>query len=188
MNHNIAVYVDKVINYLREQKYSRNRLWRYREIARAYPDSMRGIIAKFKYNSIVNAANAYIPLDTEIAERPTFPHWIYGVFISQGAQIGSGCTIFQQVTIGSNSLRDSQGVGYPTLGDNVYIGAGAKIIGGVRIGNNVRIGANCVVTKDIPDNATVVMQKPRIIIHEIARENSFVEVDKKQRESELSRS
>ena len=46
--------------------------------------------------------------------------------------------------------------GYPQLGDNVYIGPGAKIIGAIRIGNNVAIGANCVVTKDIPDNAVVV--------------------------------
>ena len=43
--------------------------------------------------------------------------------------------------------------GFPILGDNVYIGPGAKIVGAVRIGNNVSIGANCVVTKDMPDNA-----------------------------------
>ena len=46
------------------------------------------------------------------------------------------------------------------------IGAGAKIIGPIRIGNNVKIGANCIVVQDIPDNATVVMQKPRIILKE----------------------
>lgn len=46
------------------------------------------------------------------------------------------------------------------------IGAGAKIIGGVRIGDNVKIGAGCIVTKDIPDNATVVMPHPRVIIQE----------------------
>ena len=50
------------------------------------------------------------------------------------------------------------------IGDNVYIGAGAKILPNVKIGNNVKIGANAVVIEDIPDNATVVMQKPRIII------------------------
>lgn len=44
------------------------------------------------------------------------------------------------------------------------IGAGAKIIGKVKIGSNVKIGANCIVVEDIPDNATVVMHKPRIII------------------------
>ena len=47
-------------------------------------------------------------------------------------------------------------------------------IGGIRIGNNVRIGANCVVTEDVPDNATVVLERPRVIVHETPRDNSFV--------------
>lgn len=50
------------------------------------------------------------------------------------------------------------------IGDNVLIGAGAKILPRVHIGDNVKIGANCVVVEDIPDGATVVLQKPRIII------------------------
>jgi serine O-acetyltransferase len=49
------------------------------------------------------------------------------------------------------------------IGDNVLIGAGAKILPGVTIGNNVKIGANSVVVEDIPDNAIVVLQKPRIL-------------------------
>lgn len=56
------------------------------------------------------------------------------------------------------------GGGSPVIGDNCLIGAGAKIIGPVKIGNNVKIGAGCVVAVDVPDNATVVMHKPRIII------------------------
>ncbi len=56
--------------------------------------------------------------------------------------------------------------GYPVIGDNVIIGAGAKIVGPIRIGNNVKIGAGCVVAKDIPDNATVVMDHPRIIVRQ----------------------
>lgn len=50
------------------------------------------------------------------------------------------------------------------IGDNVLIGSNAFILSGVRIGNNVKIGANCVVVEDITDNATVVMQKHKIII------------------------
>lgn len=64
--------------------------------------------------------------------------------------------IFQQITIGSNGLQDSARKGSPTLGDKMYIGAGAKIIGKVHIGSNVRIGAGAVITKDVPDNSTVV--------------------------------
>lgn len=71
--------------------------------------------------------------------------------------------IFQQVTIGSNTIKGHIRYGSPLIGDNVYIGAGAKVIGKIKIGNNCRIGANCVVTIDIPDNCTVVSGTPRII-------------------------
>lgn len=53
---------------------------------------------------------------------------------------------------------------WTVIGDNVMIGSNVYIAPGVHIGNNVKIGANAVVVEDIPDNATVVMQKPRIII------------------------
>ena len=118
-----------------------------------------------------NGAN--IPIETEFADYPVFPHGPSGVFISQGAKIGKNCVIFQQVTIGSNMLKDSKGFGAPTIGDDVYIGAGARIIGNVRIGNQCRIGANCVVTRDVPDRATVVLAEPRVLIHKEERDNSF---------------
>ena len=62
---------------------------------------------------------------------------------------------------------------YKKIGDRVYIGAGAKIIGGITIGNDVRIGANAVVTRDVPDNATVVCAEPRVIVHDTPRDNTF---------------
>lgn len=69
------------------------------------------------------------------------------------------------VTIGANFIGGGRNIGgAPDIGDNVFIGAGAKIIGNVKIGNNVRIGAGCVVIEDIPENATCVMSKARIII------------------------
>lgn len=92
--------------------------------------------------------------------RPILGHGIKGIVIAGEAIIGENCYISHQVTIG----RSHNGV--PQIGDNVYIGPGAKIFGGIKIGNNVRIGANCVVFQDIPDNATVVLEKPRIIIKE----------------------
>lgn len=88
---------------------------------------------------------------------PSFPHGLYGIIVSHNAIIGANCTIFHQVTIG-----EGKG-GAPTIGDNCMIGAGAKIIGGITIGNNVKIGAGCVVVDDVPDGATVVMQKAVII-------------------------
>ena len=95
--------------------------------------------------------------------KTIFPHGICGIFISGSAKIGEECIIFQQVTIGSVNLPGSSNNGAPVIGDNVYIGAGAKIIGNVRVGNNCRIGANAVVFKDIPDNCTVVCESPRVI-------------------------
>ena len=117
---------------------------------------------------------AGIALGSQIDGLPTFPHGFTGIFISEGAKIGKDCVIFHQVTIGSNTLPGSRGRGCPTIGDNVYIGCGAKIIGNVRIGNNVRIGANCVVTQDVPDNATVVLEKPRVLVREEKQDNRFI--------------
>lgn len=98
---------------------------------------------------------------SKFLSKAFFPHGIKGIFITDKATIGNNVTIFQQVTIGLKNLEDSKG---PTIGNNVIIGAGAKIIGSIRIGDNVKIGANCVVFSDVPDNATVVLEKPRIII------------------------
>lgn len=125
------------------------------------------------YNLIMNKSNSMIPFDAIIGKNLIMPHGLAGIFISQGSRIGDNCVIFQQVTIGSNTLSDSKKKGSPVIGDNVYIGAGAKIIGKVKIGNNVRIGANAVVVTDIPDNCTVVGEKSRIINHNKDVDNRF---------------
>lgn len=103
--------------------------------------------------------NSYLPFNNIIDGPINFLHGTYGVFISGSAKIGKNCTIFQQVTIGSNMLLDSKNLGSPSIGDNCLIGAGAKIIGNVKIGNNCRIGANAVVTKDMPDNSVCLAGK-----------------------------
>ena len=129
--------------------------------------------AKHIYKKAMRRAGADIPLDTQIGQNITFPHGFSGIFMSCGAVLGANCTVFQQVTIGSNTLAGTKKPGAPVIGDNVYIGAGAKIIGGITVGNNVRIGANCVVTRDIPDNATVVLPAPRVILREAPGNNAF---------------
>lgn len=66
---------------------------------------------------------------------------------------------------GDNWIKRSKKLGgAPRIGNNCLIGAGAKIIGNVYVGNHVRIGANAIVVDDIPDNCTVVMNKPRVIV------------------------
>ena len=77
------------------------------------------------------------------------------IYIHNNAVIGENCTIFQQVTIGLNEHRLDYSKA-AQIGNRVYIGAGAKIIGNVTIGDDVRIGANAVVTKDVPSGKTVV--------------------------------
>lgn len=117
--------------------------------------------------------NSYLPLNTMILGPPNFIHGTYGVFISGEAQIGENCTIFHQVTIGSNMLYKSKIAGAPKIGDNVLIGAGAKIIGQINIGNNVRIGANYTVTRDIPDNSVVMQNEPIIVTKAEALKNKL---------------
>lgn len=74
--------------------------------------------------------SASISIDANIASPLVLPHGISGIFISQSANIGKNVVVFQQVTIGANTMKGSKSYGAPTIGNNVYIGAGAKIIGG----------------------------------------------------------
>lgn len=135
------------------------------------PLERRKAVAKCRY--INNMFASSIPVSAKVNHFAA-PHGFKGIAISGWAKIGTGCTIFQNVTIGSNTLPDSKNAGFPTVGNNVYIGAGAMIIGNVTIVNNVRIGAGCSVTTDIPDNATVVQSKPMIIRKDAPPDNRFV--------------
>lgn len=81
----------------------------------------------------------------------------YSTIINGAVRIGRNCTVYHCVTIGVERT------GVPVIGDNVTIGAGAIIIGGVRIGDNVNIGAGAIVVDDVPSNSTVVCEKARVI-------------------------
>lgn len=86
----------------------------------------------------------------------------HGVVIGETAIIGDNVTLYQGVTLGGTGKE--QGKRHPTVGNNVMIGAGAKVLGSVTIGNNCKIGAGSVVLKDVPDNSTVVGVPGRIVI------------------------
>lgn len=126
-------------------------------------NNLRSGIYTSYYIDYFNKHNSYVGLNTTFKGIPCLPHGFNGIFISDKAVIGRNSVIFQGVTIGSNTLENTKSNGSPVIGDNCYIGAGAKIIGNVKIGDNVRIGANAVVTCDVPSNSTVVLEKPRII-------------------------
>jgi serine O-acetyltransferase len=83
-----------------------------------------------------------------------------GVVIGETAVIGDNVTLFQGVTLGGTGKE--KGKRHPTIGNNVVIGAGAKVLGNINIGDNVQIGANAVVVKDVPANCTVVGVPGRI--------------------------
>ncbi|MED3912669.1 serine acetyltransferase [Peribacillus simplex] len=148
-------------------------LWVLKSLCNTTKNSLlRRIIVQI-YNTLVDLKGSYIGHTAKFENIPIFPHGVNSVFISGASVVGKDCVIFQQVTIGSNSTVDSQRKGSPQIGDNCYIGAGAKIIGNVVIGNNVRIGANCVVFQDVPDNSVVVLPKPRVIVKDISLDNKF---------------
>jgi cysteinyl-tRNA synthetase len=100
-----------------------------------------------------------------------------GVVIGETTKIGENVTLYQGVTLGGTGKE--KGKRHPTLGNNVVVGAGTKLLGPITIGNNVKIGANSVVLKSIPDNATVVGVPGRITKKKIIRmttEEGLIEV------------
>ena len=77
-----------------------------------------------------------------------------GIVIGETSTIGNDCIIYHNSTLGGTGKDINKR--HPDIGNNVMVGAGAKILGPIKVGNNVKIGANSVVTKDVPDNATVI--------------------------------
>ena len=84
-----------------------------------------------------------------------------GVVIGETTIIGDDVLIYQQVTLGGTG--NEHGKRHPTVGNNVIIGAGAKVLGNITIGDNVRIGAGSVVVDDVPENSTVVGIPGRVV-------------------------
>jgi cysteinyl-tRNA synthetase len=100
-----------------------------------------------------------------------------GVVIGETTEIGENVTLYQAVTLGGTGK--DKGKRHPTLGNNVVVGTGSKVLGPVSIGNNVKIGANSVILKSVPDNSTVVGVPGRITKKKIIRmttEEGLVEV------------
>jgi serine O-acetyltransferase len=102
---------------------------------------------------------AVIPSQATIGKNVHFGYNGLGIVIHHRAVIGNNVHFYSHVVVGGSGGPD-----VPVIGDNVVIGAGAKILGKVRIGNNVRIGANAVVLTDVPDGATAVGIPARIIL------------------------
>jgi serine O-acetyltransferase len=98
-----------------------------------------------------------------------------GVVIGETAEIGSCVTMYHGVTLGGTSLN--KGKRHPTLEDNVVVGAGAKVLGGITIGANSRIGANAVVVKSVPPNSVVVGVPGQIVARSQVRPTTLPDLE-----------
>lgn len=93
--------------------------------------------------------------------RRLFIDHAMGVVIGETTVVGDDCVLYQGVTLGGTG--NECGKRHPTLGNNVTVGTGAKVLGNIQIGDNVRIGGNSVVVKDVPSDSTVVGIPGRVV-------------------------
>ena len=103
--------------------------------------------------------NSVVPYTADIGEESKFAYGGMGCVVHSRAKIGKRVIIGQNTTIG----RSLDPEDFPTIGDDVYISAGARVIGKIHVGNNVIIGANAVVNKDVEDNCIVAGVPARVI-------------------------
>lgn len=148
------------------RRYKPKKYWRYRnDVISCTSNTLVNRLRTYYKLLYIKRADAFnnstfgthVGFGAKFSSTPILPHGINGIVVTHNATIGTNCTIYHQVTIGQGNG------GAPVIGNDVMIGAGAKIVGGISIGNNVNVGANCCVYTDVPDNSTVVMGKSRII-------------------------
>ncbi len=125
--------------------------WRY-GVRPAILRKFFSLIYKILYKFIQIITGIELPCEAEIGSNFIIDHF-GGIVVSGYTKIGDNCRIRNGVVIG---LKNIEEVGAPEIGDNVDIGAGAKVLGKIKIGNNVLIGANAVVITDVPDNSIAV--------------------------------
>lgn len=145
----------------------KNNIWELKASCQRKHTRIKEII----YFAYLEHFGSWIGINAHFESPPILPHGLFGIFISTNAKIGKDVVIFQQVTIGSNNLSDSHNLGSPTIGNNCYIGSGAKIIGNVFVGNGCRIGANCIVVKDVPNNSVCVLKEIKVITKDKPMDN-----------------
>lgn len=122
-----------------------------------------GVVARAMLKRLTYRLGISIPPETSIDSGFYIGHF-GGIVVNAGVVIGKNCNISHGVTLGQANRGAKAGV--PTLGDNVYLGPGAKVVGAISIGDDVAIGANCVVTKDVPAGSVVVGIPGKVISQE----------------------
>jgi serine O-acetyltransferase len=110
------------------------------------------IVYRVLYKAVQILTGIELPCEAQVGRNFVIDHF-GGIVVSGFAQFGDDCRIRNGVVVGLARTDDPCA---PVIGDNVDIGAGAKVLGRIRIGNNVLIGANAVVTRDVPDDSIAV--------------------------------
>jgi len=164
-------FIENVKNVMEKDPASRNFL----EVILLYPSIHSIVIYKFAHflylkkllflARLVSQTGRFltgieIHPGAQIGRRLFIDHGM-GVVIGETAIVGDDVTIFHGVTLGGTGKE--KGKRHPTIGNNVFIGAGAKILGNVYIGDNCKIGSNAVVLRDIPANCTAVGIPAKIV-------------------------
>lgn len=125
--------------------------WRY-GVKPAILRKLFSLAYKLLYKFIQIVTGIELPCEVEVGNGFIIEHF-GGVIVSGYARFGDHCRIRNGVVVGLKNIEEP---GAPVIGNNVDIGAGAKVLGKIRIGNNVLIGANAVVITDVPDNSIAV--------------------------------
>ncbi len=149
------------------QHYHEKKYWKRRGIV-IDPHSRVPKLLRAYYLFYIKRSDAFnnatmgthLGMGARFASIPQLPHGLYGIMVSHNAVIGNNCRIYHQVTIGEGKH------GAPTIGDDVVLGAGCKLIGDIKIGNHVTVAPNAVVMEDIPDYASVFPGKCTVVIRE----------------------
>ena len=125
----------------------------YYKIAHYFYNKKRYLIARYISEKAKRKTGIEIHPGATIGKGLFIDHGV-GVVIGETAIIGDNVTMFHGVTLGG--IGSETGKRHPTIGDDVFIGCGAKILGNINIGANVKVGANAVILKDVEANTTVV--------------------------------
>lgn len=127
------------------------------------PSNKVSTLTKLRYLYYIKKVDAYhgcsfgtnINSGASFLTPPLLPHGPAGIFVGHDVKVGKNVAIYQQATIAHGKV---------VIGDNVLLGAGSKILPNCCIRSNAKIGANCVVAENIPEFATAVLPKSRIIL------------------------
>lgn len=141
--------------------------WRYG----VRPTILRKILSfiyKILYKFVQIITGIELPCEAEVGKNFVIDHF-GGIVVSGYARLGDNCRIRNGVVIGLKNIEEP---GAPNIGNNVDIGAGAKVLGKINIGNNVVIGANAVVICDVPDNAIAVGVPAKIKLRKSLQSNN----------------